>query len=240
MRWNGISIGAALVVFATAHAQADPPPPTAAPPPAESPPAPAPAGTSAPAPAGTSAPAPVGTSAEDLEPTEPPPLAPKSLLSTSSLEHVDDWTVGIDADVGPLPGLSAELVRAAVHLRFGYRWTSGHLFAVPEGTLELVEVVEKQAGAWVHSEKAWVGVGGRAGLRFGRLEVAAYMHGYVWFLATYYGGRLALDLGSALSLRLSPSVAVGAHAAYNAVESGLGVQFGTLGGTLGLHVELMR
>lgn len=222
-RWTGLLVGTALGLVTTASLGADPPAPATATP--ES----APAAATA-TPESAPAPAPPGTSAEDLEPTEPPPLPPKSLLSASSLEHVDDWTVGVDADLGPLPYLSDHLVAVGLSGRFGYRWASKYLFLVPEGSLGFLEVVSRSQGTTFHSETALVGAGGRVGARLWRLEPALFAHGYV----AYIGGtaRLSADAGGALSVRLTPSLAIGVHATYVAAIAEYG--------TVGLQVELMR
>lgn len=244
MRWTAILIGAApaLLLFPTAPAHAEPPapePPSLAQP-TQTPPPPAPAPTppeSAPPP--TPAPTPPEPATPEPESPEPPVLdpapAPRPPPTLDALAHKDDWIVGLDASVGPLSGLSQDLVRASLHARFGYHFASGRLFLVPEGVFGFVEVVSKAEGITFHSEQVWLGAGGRAGLRLWRLEPAVFAHGYIWFAGA---GAPAVDAGAALALRLTPSVALGVHvsATYGVDATSRQATFGTAG----LHVDLMR
>lgn len=196
--------------------------------------------------------------------------APARAQAPSPLDHKDDWTVGVDADYGPLPPRGTDLMRFALTGRFGYRYGFDRVFAVPEASLGFVEVLESrvQQGVSVgyHSEQVWIGAGGRLGTRLGRFEPSAFAHGYIWFAGP---GDLALDGGIALDLRLTSSISIGLHGSWMLVHAGFGVNDATQNlpcellqntpyacsfpssgdpkpaefvnfGVLGLHVNLMR
>lgn len=251
MRWNGISIGAAFVLLWAASARGEPPAPAsppaepaqqAAPPgsasavPALAPPPPPPANPEAASPE-VANPEAVNPAAEPSEPAAaesiPVPRAPSGYAAVAPRK--DDWIAGVDLGLGPIPGLSAELVRVSVGGRFGYRLNAGHLFVVPEGVLGFVEVVEKQQANWFHSEQAWFGAGLRGGVGVWRLEVSLYSHAYGWFAG---GADYAVDGGGALDFRLSPTASLGAHASviYAHDEGNGAVTYGVLG----LHADFMR
>lgn len=153
---------------------------------------------------------------------------PAHAQSPSPLDHKDDWTVGVDADYGPLPPRGTDLMRFALTGRFGYRYGFGSVFAVPEASLGFAEVLETRVQnglpAGYHSEQAWIGAGGRLGTRFGRFEPSAFAHGYIWFAGP---GDVALDGGIALDLRLTSSLSIGIHGAWMLVHAGFPVKDAT-------------
>lgn len=172
-----------------------------------------------------------------------PPVAPPAELPPPVR---DDWIFGIDASVGPLPGLGKDVGGGALAARFGYRVNSRRAFITPEAVLGLVVIARDFGGDFLHGESAWFGAGARAGLRLGRLEPALFAHGYIRFVGGAGndlsqeqgggGGAPALDVGGVVDVRLSRSVALGVHSAF-VFTSPTGVfNFGTLG----LHVDIMR
>ena len=145
----------------------------------------------------------------------------------------NDWTGGVDVSAGPLPGLSEDVVGAAVDGRFGYRLDNGRLFITPEAVLGLVVIARKLASqASLAPESAWIGAGLRAGARLWRFEPALYSHGFIWF-----GGRTtapAVEAGIALDFRITRSFSMGAHAAYVLAAGDESIDFGIFG----LHADL--
>lgn len=234
MRWNGISIGAAFVLLWAASARGEPPAPAS--PPVGAPDAAAPPGGAKAAPAPTANPEAASpeleTEPQAAEPI-PVPRAPSGYAAVAPRK--DDWIAGVDLALGPLPGLGKDLVRVSVGGRFGYRVNAGRLFAVPEGVLGFVEVVERQQAIWFHSEQAWFGAGVRGGVGLWRLELSLYSHAYGWFAG---GTDYAVDGGGALDLRLSPKASLGAHATViYAHDQGNG---SVTYGVFGLHADFMR
>lgn len=66
----------------------------------------------------------------------------------------DDWIFGIDASVGPVPGLGKDVGGGALAARFGYRVNSRRAFVTPEAVLGLVVVARDFGGDFLHGEFA--------------------------------------------------------------------------------------